>query len=46
MGNYSWPAFITGGDISRDGKHIFLRGYDGKLTSNRTFYNIFLEFYR
>ena len=34
IGNYTWPAFITGGDISKDGKQIFLRGYDGKVNSN------------
>ena len=31
MGNYTWPAFITGGDIYTDGKQIFLRGYNGKF---------------
>ena len=27
-----WPTFITGGDISRDGKTIILRGYNGECT--------------
>ena len=42
MGNYTWPAFITGGDISMDGKHILLRGYDGKFNFIWKFHNIFL----
>ena len=25
----SWPTFITGGDISRDGKTIILRNHNG-----------------
>ena len=27
---YPWPMFITAGDISRDGKIIILRTFDGK----------------
>ena len=29
---YPWPKFITGGDISRDGELIVLRGHQSKFT--------------
>ena len=44
MNDYTFPDFITGGDISRDGKQIFLRGYDGKLNLNYKVFKIVLQF--
>lgn len=40
MNDYTWPDFITGGDISRDGRQIYLRGYDGKFNLNYTVFKI------
>ena len=42
MGNYTWPAFITGGDITRDGKQIFLRGYNGKFDLDYKFLTCYI----
>jgi hypothetical protein len=32
MTKHPWPTFITGGDISRDGKLITLRSYNSMYT--------------